>query len=166
MNKSYFLSSYMFFIFFHDNTRHRVSCAPSFNSLSALFIFFGLSSSSAAFSVALVAALPTAQSLSQPQHVSRRWLELGQRWSIAGEGGDWGWCGCRSVCLCVWCVCDVKRRRTESQRAALIALSLFVRSFGLFARLLWLSFYFGLHCGFVAVVVVAPASCCCSPKVQ
>lgn len=130
------------------------------------FIFFGLSSSSAAFSVALVAALPTAQSLSQPQHVSRRWLELGQRWSIAGEGGDWGWCGCRSVCLCVWCVCDVKRRRTESQRAALIALSLFVRSFGLFARLLWLSFYFGLHCGFVAAVVVAPASCCCSPKVQ
>lgn len=36
-------------------------------------------------------ALPTAQSRSQPQHVSRRWLELGQRWSIAGavvwEGG-------------------------------------------------------------------------------
>lgn len=120
----------------------------------SFYIFFGLSSSSAA----LVAALPTAQLLSQPQHVSRRWLELGQRWSIAGEEGEIG--GGVHVCVFV-------RRRTESQRTGLIALSLFVRSFGLFARLLWLSFYFGLHCGFVAaVVVVVPASCCCSPKVQ
>lgn len=46
-------------------------------------------------------------------------------------------------------------RERESERAgverALIALSLFARSFSLFVRLLWLSFYFGLHCGFAVV---------------
>lgn len=42
----------------------------------------------------------------------------------------------------------------RERAAALIALSLFARSFILFARLLWQSFYFGLHWGFVAVALL------------
>lgn len=134
----------------------RVSCARSLSSLSSLYIlsfFLGLSSSSAVFFCCTrTTALPTAQSRSRPQHVSRRWLELGQRWSIAGAVG--------------WDGGKVARER-ESERAgverALIALSLFARSFSLFVRLLWLSFYFGLHCGF-AVVAAFCFAAAAAPK--
>lgn len=152
MNKSYFLPSYMFFTIFYIITLDTgYLVLRQVLAWALFFIFFGLSSSSAAFSVALVAALPTAQSLSQPQHVSRRWLELGQRWSIAGEGGDWGWCGlsvCLSVCVvCVWC-----EEEEDREAAGGAHRFVFVRTFVRFVCSLALA---------VVLFWVALRLCCC-----